>query len=266
LGNVHKRGTVWFAEQVVTWALCAEGLWRAEKEERHMIRARKHGFTLIELLVVIAIIAILAGLILPVLARARESARRTSCASNLNQLAKACYMYADVPANGSFPTMSTTAGDPFAVPASPMESLNLLYRSYVADPKVFSCPSKPVGPSLLQAIKPTKDGALTDGGASMLAAAISYGYDPGHGPNDAIAAIAADKKGVGTNSDNHGSGQGQNVLIGAGTVEFRDSPKNPLGADSGGTAMLDDSIFEGPTFGSPAEYTREMEGFIRQDQ
>ena len=49
-------------------------------------RARRTGFTLIELLVVIAIIAILAAILFPVFARARESARKASCASNLKQI------------------------------------------------------------------------------------------------------------------------------------------------------------------------------------
>src|SRR5687767_1588685 len=49
-------------------------------------RSRKVGFTLIELLVVIAIIAILAAILFPVFARARENARRASCQSNLKQL------------------------------------------------------------------------------------------------------------------------------------------------------------------------------------
>ena len=54
---------------------------------------RNEGFTLIELLVVIAIIAILASILFPVFARARENARRTSCLSNLKQLGLGAMMY-----------------------------------------------------------------------------------------------------------------------------------------------------------------------------
>jgi len=54
-----------------------------------------NGFTLIELLVVIAIIAILAAILFPVFARAREKARQTSCLSNLKQLSLAILMYAE---------------------------------------------------------------------------------------------------------------------------------------------------------------------------
>ncbi|HOJ20148.1 MAG TPA: prepilin-type N-terminal cleavage/methylation domain-containing protein [Armatimonadota bacterium] len=54
--------------------------------------ARK-GFTLIELLVVIAIIAILAAILFPVFARARENARKTTCLSNLKQIGSGLLMY-----------------------------------------------------------------------------------------------------------------------------------------------------------------------------
>jgi prepilin-type N-terminal cleavage/methylation domain-containing protein len=54
---------------------------------------RRHGFTLIELLVVIAIIGILAAMLFPVFARARESARKIQCLSNVKNIAMAVQMY-----------------------------------------------------------------------------------------------------------------------------------------------------------------------------
>ncbi len=178
---------------------------------------RSKGFTLIELLIVIGIIGLLAGILLPVLSRAKESARRTQCASNIRQIGMGLIMYANE--NGEvFPQDTTTV-----VERPAMRSLNLLFNTYVSDNKIFKCPSDAT------VTRATNAGmSISTANDSFDQAECSYGYDYTHTQTDDTGvALASDRPPANpnsiANSPNH-NGRGQNVVYIDGHVEFVNSP------------------------------------------
>jgi prepilin-type N-terminal cleavage/methylation domain-containing protein len=109
---------------------------------------RRNAFTLIELLVVIAIIAILAAILFPVFAQAREKARAIACLSNMKQIGTAQQMYVQDYDEKTFFRASATAPSPWrsgaVIPNSNQRTLaswwNLL-MPYIKNGQVFTCPS-----------------------------------------------------------------------------------------------------------------------------
>jgi prepilin-type N-terminal cleavage/methylation domain-containing protein/prepilin-type processing-associated H-X9-DG protein len=98
----------------------------------------RRGFTLIELLVVIAIIAILAAILFPVFARAREKARQTSCLSNLKQIGLGFMQYAQ-DFDETLPTDWITI--PPGTPWTNHYSWRAAIFPYVRNTQIFTCPS-----------------------------------------------------------------------------------------------------------------------------
>ena len=101
-----------------------------------MVRTTRHGFTLIELLVVITIIAILAAILFPVFAQARDKARMSSCGSNARQLATGVLLYVQ-----DYDEMLPMA----CIYDAPTTAPNRMYmgqiKPYVKNESIYLCPS-----------------------------------------------------------------------------------------------------------------------------
>lgn len=246
-------------------------------------RLSARAFTLIELLVVIAIIAILASILFPVFARARENARRSSCQSNLKQMGLVFAQYAQ-DYDEYFPMTWngwTSAANTSAIPWM------VLVQPYVKNVQIFSCPSASKITGTPTAMRPWRNSL----GIPSIPVGYAYNYYVGGGsaaytstnylpgglygvkklsqialPSEVI--MMADGGSVppfGTGATEGGAGGGQDpsdwneILLGEGTAGNSTAPYNQNAAARKYTAWIlvhaGSSLFDAslPTYGTPSQ-------------
>ena len=158
-------------------------LMQTRPREGQKFPAPRRGFTLIELLVVIAIIAILAAILFPVFARARENARRASCQSNLKQIGLGVLQYTQ-DYDESFPLLRNNV-DVVGGAGNGFGGVWVAIQPYLKSTQILQCPSEP---------NPPKDcGTSYDAGCGDYAYNLLLGWDIPSDRNRGLAIAAVNQ-------------------------------------------------------------------------